>query len=122
MRLLLGLTILLVGCAVIPGPDAVLDLRGEVKAKLLEDIDAAHAAAVAYGDALGALCYPVLREYVAQDRPPIEVKGLISAYERARILRLSIQQGFPLELQVACAPVLRDTEKFLRDLLKRAVL
>lgn len=119
--ILVGIAVGFLACAIIPGPGDELDLRGEVQAKLLADIDAAYASALAYEDTLAALCYPVLREWVARERPPIAIKGPISAYERARILRLSIQRGVPIELQIACAPVIRDTETFIRDLVRRGV-
>lgn len=79
----------------------------------IADLDAATARAVAGGDQIAALCYPVLKKYV-QSAPDgkDKVAGLVDAFEKARLLGQKVSTAqIPQDLQIACAPLFMDQKQ-----------
>jgi len=81
------------------------------------DLDAATARAVAGGDKIGAMCYPVIKKYVAQGVTGTDkVAGVFDAFEKARLGAGKIASvEVPEDLRIACAPLYLDS----RDLALR---
>lgn len=101
------------------GPVPVADMQKFT----VDDIDAAQKMAEAAGDQKAMACYPMLKRFVAERFVPMtaEVKGAVSAYQRARIARLRVQEGAPEYLEIACASLLNDSKGFVARLLARFV-
>jgi hypothetical protein len=104
--------LLLSGCALPSGPPSEDPFAG-LTAIVDGDIDAAIAIAEAGGDPDAAACYREIKK-VRADRPDLGTPaGAVSAFERLRLLRRSIDAGLPESLHVACAPVVIDAERTL---------
>jgi hypothetical protein len=109
--------VLLAGCA---GQPSLSDELSKLDARVVIDLDAAQAIAVANNDELAMACYPVLKEwFVATFGTPTptadQVKGVISAYEKARTVRRGAESGglvLPNKLKLACAALLQDERLF----------
>lgn len=110
---LLVTMVLLTGCAGTvsssPDPDPLTAL-GQIAAV---DLDAAQAIAVAHNDTIAAMCFPVLKKYLGATPTGDQIKGVISAFEKARVTRLGVENGVPSDLKIACAPLLMDERMFL---------
>jgi hypothetical protein len=115
---------LLSGCATVslpshPAPQSLGEALANVKGDLVVDLAAADAIAVAHNDVVAHACYPVLAKYLpGQGKPTIDqIKGVFSAFEEARATRLGIESrvsgGLPVELKLACAPLLMDEQQFI---------
>jgi 16S rRNA G527 N7-methylase RsmG len=96
-------------------PELIAALKGITS----EDLDAATARAVAGGDQIGALCYPVLKKYLAQGVSGLDkVAGAFDAFEKTRLLgqKVSAMQ-VPQDLQIACAPLVQDEKGLILKLM-----
>ncbi len=91
--------------------------RAALKEITAADLDAATARALAGGDQIGAMCYPVLKKYVQQGvAGQDQVAGLFDAFEKARLGAGKIaSMQVPDDLRIACAPLVLDS----RDLALR---
>ncbi len=81
-----------------------------------EDIRAAHASAVAYNDPLAVQCWAWL-ETVIPDAPITEVKGVATAYQKARNIRRAIQLRDTDAFKLNCGPMLMDSRSVITGLL-----
>ena len=73
------------------------------------DLDQATADAQAHGDIIGAGCWPVVKKYVLQGLPDLNIPdGLASKIQRARDLKTQVSGGIPPDLKQACAALVQD--------------
>jgi hypothetical protein len=110
------LALIFAGCA---STSPLADELARLDARILVDLDAAQAIAIANNDPLAAACFPALKEWLTDrvnTRTPTttQVKGVISAYETARTVRRGIEggEGIPVKLKLACAALLQDERMF----------
>lgn len=111
-RFLIGFSLLLLsGCA-----SAMQDGEASFPKLLALDLDAANQIAIAHNDTLGMMCYPALMAFLGTSTPSTDqIKGVVSAFEKARVTRMGLEGKslVPLELRIACAPLLLDERDFL---------
>jgi len=84
------------------------------------DRAAAEADALAHNDLLALTCWRTLARYIGGvETPSGEIKGVLSAYQRARDLRRSAGAGAPDDLRLGCSAMVQDSRDFV---LKMAVI
>jgi len=82
----------------------------------LNDLQHASAIGKAGGDKLGPLCYDWLAAQLqaqSSSDPNATVAGLISAFEKARLLQQAVSNGISQDFQIHCAPLLSDAQSNL---------
>jgi hypothetical protein len=125
--LVLGLTLLFTaGCASLPffgggGP------FGDITQLTVTDLEAALADATAHNDLLAMQCYPALIQIVQdlpEQAPPVEIKGIVSAFQATRNLAKKAQQfsvagnAMTQQVNLACAALFNDAKG---DILRLAI-
>jgi hypothetical protein len=79
-----------------------------------EDLLAAEADATAHGDVVAMPCYSYIDSSILPLLPGgadnMAVKGAFSAFQKARNVALLLQNGVPVQFQLACGPLLMDTQ------------
>jgi hypothetical protein len=82
-----------------------------------EDLDAATTRALAATppDIIGAMCYPVLKKYLAEGAPGSEkVAGAFDSFEKIRLQAGQINQDpIPTDLRIGCAPLVQSTRDMI---------
>lgn len=81
---------------------------GKLKEVSAVDLDLAIAQAQAAGDTQAVLCYTEVKAFIGTGIPQVEVKGVFSALETARIGRRAVDAGVPESLHIACSPLIVD--------------
>lgn len=79
--------------------------KSPLKAFVLADIQAALAIAREGEDRMAIMCWETLADIVAKDKTGVKVKGVLSAFQKARNRRRKVQSGVDEELQISCAPM-----------------
>jgi hypothetical protein len=80
------------------------------------DLQAADADAVANGDTIAHMCYPVMETFIMSitgSTGSTTVSGAVSAFQKARDLANKVASGVPQALKIACAPLLVDDTTLL---------
>lgn len=105
-----------------PAPKSLAEVFANLKGDAVIDLDAADTIAVAHNDQVAHACWPVLKKYLAPPTGQVtvdQVKGIFSAFEKARVERLAIErkvgQGLqiPTELKLGCSALLLDEQQFI---------
>lgn len=118
---LTGLVVALAGCATAGEQSTSLGgALAKLSTDVVVDLDAAQAIAVANNDELAAACFPVLKDWLVtatgSPTPTLgQIKGVISAYEKARTIRRGLEGGgpsIPNKVKLACAALLQDERLF----------
>ena len=106
----LFLTLLMSGCATVAGTGAAQNAAGNQLQKITEaDLAAAIQDAADHNDSQAVLCYTEIQKLVGKGLPTSNIKGVLSTFEAARLLRRNIQGGVvPDALHNACAPLIVD--------------
>ena len=98
---------------VTPTPDPL----AQIAAFTTADLQAAQTDAIANNDTVAAACYPALNRFVQSLPAGVgNVQGAITAFQKARDLRLSVQTGLPSYLKLGCAALLVDEQTLIAKL------
>lgn len=79
--------------------------------KLVDDINAADAIAVANNDTIAHACYPAEVKFLQslQGLPKVPAgAGIVTAFEIKRVLGQIVKKGLPDYLVIGCAPLMQD--------------
>jgi hypothetical protein len=100
--LALFLAVTLAGCGTLSGT--------KLAAVTEADADAAIAEATTGNDPQGVLCWTAVKTFIATGGTTVQLKGVFSDIEAARLLRRHIQMGTPAGEAVhnACSPLVTD--------------
>lgn len=109
--------LLLAACA---SPSA--DGLPELDAITTEDAERALQIAEESGDVLGARCAAYWVEHAGEPIGTPDPVGPLSAYMKARAVRIRIDDGISDELRMACGPALMESRSVIRRLLFRAIV
>lgn len=84
---------------------------GRLAVATADDVAEARRSAAAHGDALALVCWDYLARRIEQGGGVYitEVKGVASAYQKARNVRRVVAGGLSDEAKMACAPMLLDS-------------
>jgi hypothetical protein len=97
-----------------PRPISVSALAASLGQITHEDLLAAEADATAHGDVVAMPCYSYIDSSILPLLPggadSMPVKGAFSAFQKARNVALLLQNGVPAQFQLACGPLLMDTQ------------
>lgn len=116
LKALWVILILLNGCATVAGTGAVSGVSENRLSKITEaDLNAAIKQASDNNDPQAVLCYTEIKNFIAKVAAP-ELKGVLSTFETARLLRRRIQSNDREPLHVACAPLIVDANVTLAKL------
>lgn len=77
------------------------------------DLDLAITQAQAAGDTQAVKCFTEVKAFIGTGIPTVEVKGVFSALETARIGRRAVDEGIPEQLHIDCSPLIVDARMTL---------
>lgn len=86
---------------------------GKLKEVSTVDLDLAITQAQAAGDTQAVKCFTEVKAFIGTGIPTVEVKGVFSALETARIGRRAVDEGIPEQLHIDCSPLIVDARMTL---------
>lgn len=102
--------LLLTGCATVGEKVLFAGTTGDVRFSA-EDVDAAIVIAQQAKDQVAEACFRAIRKHVDEE-PDMVVKGVVSAYAKARVRVRENKAGLAPDVHVACSPLIVDAAGF----------
>ncbi len=101
----------------------IVNKLNEINDKVVADIDVANEMASEVDpetnrakDEIAAACYPAAKKFIVSLKAKVPAggtPGVVTLFERKRLLVLTIKKGLPTYLTLGCAPLLGDEIKIL---------